>query len=135
MRLLLIAPKSNAHTEYCGLSAPGGDAAVTRIAAASIATVAALAPDDFQVSLCDEAVQAVDLDADADVVGISANVSQALRAIEIAAAFRARGKVVVMGGPHVSLAPKLFEVAPTAWSPASSSRLPRRCSPTCAVEP
>jgi len=43
MRLLLIAPKSNAHTEYSRLSAPGSDALVTRIAAASIATVAALA--------------------------------------------------------------------------------------------
>jgi len=92
MRLLLIAPKSNAHTEYSRLSAPGSDVLVTRIAAASIATVAAMAPDDFQVSLCDEAVQAIDFDADADVVGISANVSQALRAIEIAKAFRARGR-------------------------------------------
>ena len=109
MRLLLIAPKSNAHTEYSRLSAPGSDVLVTRIAAASIATVAALAPDDFQVSLCDEAVESIDFDADADVVGISANVSQALRAIEIAKAFQARGKVVVMGGPHVSLAPELFE--------------------------
>jgi radical SAM superfamily enzyme YgiQ (UPF0313 family) len=109
MRLLLIAPRSNAHTEYSGLSAPGNDASVTRIAAASIATVAALAPEDFRVSLCDEAVRAVDFAAEADVVGISANVSQALRAIEIAQAFRQRGKVVVMGGPHVSLAPELFE--------------------------
>ena len=109
MRLLLIAPRSNGHTEYSALAAPASDVRVTRIAAISIATVAALAPPDFQIVLCDEAIEAVDFDADADVVGISANVSQALRAIEIAAAFRKRGKPVVMGGPHVSLAPELFE--------------------------
>jgi radical SAM superfamily enzyme YgiQ (UPF0313 family) len=109
MRLLLIAPRSNAHTEYAALTAPSGGVAVTRIAAASIATVAALAPGDFILSLCDEAVTPVDFDAAADVVGISANVSQARRAIEIAEAFRARGKVVIMGGPHVSLAPELFD--------------------------
>src|ERR1700733_8269229 len=109
MRFLLIAPRSNAHTEYSRLSAPGSALAVTRIAAASIATVAALAPPDFQVSLCDEAIAPIDFDTAADVVGISANVSQAQRAIDIAATFRRRGKVVVMGGPHVSLAPELFE--------------------------
>jgi radical SAM superfamily enzyme YgiQ (UPF0313 family) len=109
MRFLLIAPRSNAHTEYSRLSAPGSALAVTRIAAASIATVAALAPPDFQVELCDEAIAPIDFDTAADVVGISANVSQAQRAIDIAATFRRRGKVVVMGGPHVSLAPELFE--------------------------
>jgi radical SAM superfamily enzyme YgiQ (UPF0313 family) len=108
MRLLLIAPRSNAHTEYSALSAPDDGRAVARIAAASIATVAALAPPDFAVSLCDEATTPIDFDADVDVVGISANVSQALRGIEIAAAFRARGKTVVIGGPHASLAPELF---------------------------
>jgi radical SAM superfamily enzyme YgiQ (UPF0313 family) len=109
MRLLLVAPVSNAHTEYSRLSAPGADRAVTRIAAASIATIAALAPSDFTVSLCDETIQPIDLDTDADVIGISANVSQAMRALEIADAFRRRGRLVVMGGPHVSLAPELFE--------------------------
>lgn len=109
MRLLLIAPRSNAHTEYSALSVPGTDRAITRIAAASIATVAALVPGDFDVTLCDEAIAPIDFAADADVVGISANVSQALRAIEIADSFRRRGKTVIMGGPHVSLAPELFE--------------------------
>ena len=109
MRLLLIAPRSNAHAEYSRLAVPGGNVAVTRIAAASIVSIAALAPADFALSLCDEAIEAIDFAADADVVGISANVSQAQRAIEIAARFRARGKIVVIGGPHVSLAPELFE--------------------------
>jgi len=109
MRLLLVAPQSNARMEYAAFSAAEGGLSVTRVAAASIATVAALAPKDFIVVLCDEAIEPIDFATDADVVGISANVSQALRAIEIAGEFRARGKIVIMGGPHVSLAPALFE--------------------------
>lgn len=109
MRFLLVAPVSNAHTEYSGLSVRGDDRGIARVAAASIATVAALAPRDFAISLCDETIEPIDLDSDADVIGISANVSQALRALEIAKSFRQRGKLVIMGGPHVSLAPQLFE--------------------------
>ncbi len=108
MRLHLIAPQSNAHTEYARLAASGGRF-VTRVAQAAIATVAALAPPDFEVSLCDEAIAPVDFDVAADVVGITANVSQALRGLQIAREFRRRGRTVVMGGPHVSLAPELFE--------------------------
>src|SRR5262249_30398477 len=55
-----------------------------------------------------EAVTPVDFGLDVDVVGVTANVSQALRAIDIARAFRTRGKPVILGGPHVSLAPELF---------------------------
>jgi radical SAM superfamily enzyme YgiQ (UPF0313 family) len=108
MRLLLVAPLPNALTGYSTLAASVGSNRVTRIAAVSIATVAALAPPDFDVRLCDEAIEPIDFAADVDVVGISANVSQALRAIEIADTFRRRGKIVVIGGPHVSLAPDLF---------------------------
>ncbi len=110
MRLYLIAPQSDAHTEYSRLAAAApGAPVVTRVASAAIATVAALAPPDVDVTLCDELVQSVDFDGDFDVVGVSANVSQARRALEIVDAFRARGKRVVVGGPHVSLAPELFE--------------------------
>jgi radical SAM superfamily enzyme YgiQ (UPF0313 family) len=110
MRLYLISPLPNAHTEYSRLGAADAEGPwVTRIASAAIATVAALAPAGFDIRLCDEAVTPVDFDAEADVVGISVNVSQALRGLQIAERFRARGVKVVMGGPHVSLAPELFE--------------------------
>lgn len=109
MRLLLVAPASNTQTDYSVLAVRTGALSVTRVGAAAIVTVAALTPPDFAVSLCDEAIAPIDFDADVDVVGISANVSQAQRAIEIAGAFRARGKTVLIGGPHVSLAPALFE--------------------------
>ncbi len=109
MRFYLIAPQSNGHAEFSRQAPSSGRGdRVTRVAAAAITTVAALVPDDFDIVLCDEAIQHVDFDIDA-VIGISVNVTQALRGLEIADAFRARGKTVVMGGPHVSLAPQLFE--------------------------
>lgn len=108
MHLYLIAPQSDAHTEYSRL-ALASSAHVTRVASAAIATVAALAPEGIEVTLCDESVQPVDFDGDFDIVGISANVSQARRALDIADTFRSRGRTVVLGGPHVSLAPEVFE--------------------------
>src|SRR5271156_5345991 len=108
MRVLLIAPRSNGH-QYSEVSVAGSGGLFTRVAAASLPTIAALAPTDFHITLCDETVQPIDFGAEVDVVGISMNVAQALRGIAIGKAFRDRGKVVVMGGPHVSLAPELFE--------------------------
>src|SRR5207245_7854224 len=69
-------------------------------------TVAALAPDDFQVRLCDEQVTPVDFDEAAGFVGLTGKVSQAARLIALAQAFRKRGKVVIVGGPFVSLDPE-----------------------------
>lgn len=42
---------------------------------------------------------------------ISVNLSQAVRGIEISRIFREKGKTVIMGGAHFSLAPQLFEQA------------------------
>lgn len=74
----------------------------------SISTVAAMVPTDVEVILCNETTQPLDWATEADVVGITANVAQAERALEIARTFRRLGKTVVMGGPHVSLVPQLF---------------------------
>jgi radical SAM superfamily enzyme YgiQ (UPF0313 family) len=65
----------------------------------------ALTPKDWDVRIVDELVSDVDLDAPCDVVGIGAMGPQISRAYELADAFRARGKKVVLGGPWVSLAP------------------------------
>ncbi len=65
----------------------------------------ALTPRDWDVTIVDELVSDVDLDHPADVVGIGAMGPQIGRAYELADAFRARGKKVVLGGPWVSLAP------------------------------
>lgn len=65
----------------------------------------ALAPRGWQVDLVDELIGDVDLDHPCDVVGIGAMGPQIARAYDLADAFRARGKKVVLGGPWVSLAP------------------------------
>jgi len=79
------------------------------MASAGITTVAALFGEGFAITLCDELIQNVDFDTPAEVIGISMNVAQATRGIEIARRFRAMGRTVIMGGPHVSLAPEFFE--------------------------
>ena len=73
----------------------------------AIATVAALAPNDFQIRLCDENVSAVDYETEADFVGITGKVSQWGRMKAIADNFRARGKTVMIGGPYASLSPEV----------------------------
>jgi radical SAM superfamily enzyme YgiQ (UPF0313 family) len=65
----------------------------------------ALTPREWDVRIVDELVQDVDLDSPCDVVGISAMGPQIARAYELADAFRARGKKVVLGGKWVSIAP------------------------------
>jgi radical SAM superfamily enzyme YgiQ (UPF0313 family) len=73
----------------------------------SLPTVAALVPEDFEVTLCDECVQEVDFDTAADFVGITGNISQWERMKQLARAFRDRGKTVVMGGPQATLRSEL----------------------------
>lgn len=69
-------------------------------------TVAALVPADWRITICDERVTPVDLGHEAAIVGITGKVSQRDRMIELAAAFRAQGKLVLIGGPYASLNPE-----------------------------
>ena len=72
----------------------------------ALPTVAALTPPPHEVVLCDENVEPVDLDTDADVVGITGFVVHKRRIFELAEAFRRRGKLVVAGGPFATLCPE-----------------------------
>lgn len=65
----------------------------------------ALTPEGWRVRIVDELIGDVDLDEPCDVVGIGAMGPQIARAYDLADAFRARGRKVVLGGPWVSLAP------------------------------
>ena len=69
------------------------------------ATLAALAPEDFAIELCDENLCAVDYDHPAEWVGITGKINQRHRLTKIADEFRRRGKRVVIGGPLASLSP------------------------------
>jgi len=76
-----------------------------RFSILGLTTVAALTPPEHEVTICDENVEALDLNADADLVGISFMTALAPRAWEMANAFRRRGKTVVAGGFHPTLCP------------------------------
>ena len=67
--------------------------------------VAALTPPDWQVTIIDEKVEPLDLNQEADLVGITAMTTTVHRGYEIADHFRQRGIKVVMGGMHVSCLP------------------------------
>ncbi len=53
----------------------------------------------------DEIVEPVDLDRDADLVAITCNTPAAAHAYRLARQLRARGRRVVLGGPHVTAMP------------------------------
>jgi radical SAM superfamily enzyme YgiQ (UPF0313 family) len=71
----------------------------------SLPTVAAITPREHEVVLCDENVEPVDFDTNADVVGLTGYVVHKARILELAAEFRRRGKLVVVGGPLATLCP------------------------------
>ena len=73
----------------------------------AVATIAALAPSDFAVALCEEHVSPIDFAVAADFVGLTGKVSQWGRMKSIAAEFRRRGRTVVIGGPYASLSPEV----------------------------
>ncbi len=70
-----------------------------------LATIAALTPPEWEISIFDENIHAPDYAAlpRPDLVGITAFTSQANRAYEVAADFRGRGVPVVMGGIHATM--------------------------------
>jgi radical SAM superfamily enzyme YgiQ (UPF0313 family) len=68
--------------------------------------LAARVPADWKVVHVDEEAESIDWNASADVVGITFHTPSAWHAYEIARRFRARGAVVVLGGPHVTLVPE-----------------------------
>jgi radical SAM superfamily enzyme YgiQ (UPF0313 family) len=63
--------------------------------------LAALTPTGWDVTLVDEMLQSVDLDAPADVVAITTWTINAHRTYDLAREFRKRGRKVILGGPHV----------------------------------
>ena len=106
--IYLVAPKSEMPHNFGGeVFEHWGFAPVQWIGDAALATVAALAPPEFDVRLCDETVTPVDLDDPADFIGITGKISQRKRMLELARVFRERGKTVLIGGPSASLAPEV----------------------------
>ncbi len=75
----------------------------------ALPTLAGLTPPPHEVVLCDENVEPVDFNTDADVVGITGFVIHKRRIFELIDAFRRRGKPVAVGGPYATLCPEELE--------------------------
>jgi radical SAM superfamily enzyme YgiQ (UPF0313 family) len=64
-------------------------------------------PGEFwTISHIDEYCEAIDYDADIDLLGLTFHTPSAPHAYEIADRFQKKGVYTIMGGPHVSIAPE-----------------------------
>ncbi len=68
--------------------------------------LAAIIPEEHDITLVDERYEPINFDADYDLVGISTLTYNALRGYEVSKIFRQRGIPVFYGGYHASLLPK-----------------------------
>ena len=103
MKILLIMPDAGIHRLKAGpLCISFREAPLT------LTMLAALVPEelDAEVTIVDESIDEIPLNATPDLVGISCLSGTALRAYELADHFRSRGITVVLGGVHVSLCPE-----------------------------
>jgi radical SAM superfamily enzyme YgiQ (UPF0313 family) len=102
MKVQLLLPAGEIHRNRSGIFKRS-----LRYAPLTLTTLAALIPQDLDVELTiqDEGVDPLNLDFDADLVGISCITGTAQRGYEIADRLRARGQTVVIGGVHATLLP------------------------------
>ncbi len=103
--IYLINPASD-HPHYSSYEVYGSLGLSPAMFAADlpVTTLAAMAPEDFHVEICEETVTPVDLEISADYIGITGKINQWGRMKELAQEYRKRGKTVIIGGPHASLA-------------------------------
>jgi radical SAM superfamily enzyme YgiQ (UPF0313 family) len=103
IKIALISPKGPLYRHRGGIWRKS-----LRYQPLTLTTLAALVPEDVpaDLALFDEGIADVPLDLDADVIGLTVITGSARRAYELADHFRARGKTVVLGGPHVTLIPE-----------------------------
>ncbi len=105
MKILLIAPKNPESFWTFDRILPSLDKKCV-FPNLSLPTVAGITPRQHTVVLCDENVEPVDFDSDADIVGITGYVIHKQRMFAIIAELKRRGKFVVAGGPFASLCPE-----------------------------
>ncbi|HYW91552.1 MAG TPA: radical SAM protein [Gammaproteobacteria bacterium] len=73
-----------------------------------LATVAALTPSHWRITILDENVEPLPTALDADVVGICGMAVQHQRQRELLTHYRQRGRYVVAGGAYASLSPEAY---------------------------
>src|SRR5262245_34202097 len=102
MKVQLLLPAGEIHRNQTGIFKTA-----LRYAPLTLTTLAALVPDDVEaeVTIQDEGVQPLNLDFEADLVGVSCITGTSLRSYAIADQLRAKGHTVIFGGVHATLLP------------------------------
>jgi radical SAM superfamily enzyme YgiQ (UPF0313 family) len=102
VRIVLISPKGPLYRHRGGIFKKS-----LRYMPLTLPTLASLVPTEVEaeVRCIDEGIDDVDLDIEADLIGMTVITGTAMRAYELSAHFRRRGIPVVLGGPHVTLVP------------------------------
>lgn len=95
MKLLLIAPKWPEKSLWGQI--------YFRFPYLALTNLAALAGDDWEISIIDENVEAINFSSRPDLAAISIMTPLAKRGYEIAASFREKGVPVVLGGMHPTM--------------------------------
>jgi radical SAM superfamily enzyme YgiQ (UPF0313 family) len=95
MKLLLIAPKWPENSLWGQI--------YFRFPFLALTNLAALAGDDWEISIIDENVEAINFSSRPDLVAISIMTPLATRGYEIATSFREKGVPVVLGGIHPTM--------------------------------
>ncbi len=73
-----------------------------------LATLAALCPEGWEVSIVDENIESIPLDPRTDIIGICGMGVQFTRQSELLTYYRNKGFYVVAGGSYASLCPELY---------------------------
>jgi radical SAM superfamily enzyme YgiQ (UPF0313 family) len=98
MKIKLIAPHEQSEDNI-------SSAETFKIQKVNLPLLAALTPPEHSVKIMDEAFAPDDINEEVDLVGITVMTDLALRAYQIADAYRQRGIKVVMGGIHATVLP------------------------------
>jgi radical SAM superfamily enzyme YgiQ (UPF0313 family) len=103
LKIVLISPKGPLYRRRGGIFKQS-----LRYMPLTLPTLAALVPEELkaEVVCIDEGIADVDLNIEADLIGLTVITGTAMRSYELARHFRQRGVTVVLGGPHVTLAPE-----------------------------
>jgi len=102
MNIALISPKGPLYRHRGGIFRKS-----LRYQPLTLTTLAALVPAelDARIEVYDEGIEDVPERLDADLIGMTVITGTSKRAYELSRHYRAQGKVVVLGGPHVTLVP------------------------------
>ncbi|RMF55101.1 MAG: radical SAM protein [Calditrichaeota bacterium] len=73
-----------------------------------LATVAALTPEHWEISIVDENIESIPTEPDADIIGICGMGVQYSRQVELLRYYRQKGYYVVAGGSYASLCPEEY---------------------------